>query len=153
MSLFITVSIAIIVMVVFRFRNVKLYRENYTGIGSLGVNVVRSYNALNAPPSQKLLEVSYNFFDFTANLIFKLAHFIIFAVITYIFRDIAIIKTIFLVIYSVFIALAWMTYKARTDYYKNIPPNERDFFTPIYKASICIPVYQIIIAVLLAVIV
>ena len=148
MSLLIVIPVAIAFVVLFWRRNVSLYRKNYLGIGYFNQSIVHTYNVLNAPINYKPLEVSVNFFNFTANLILKTIHFIIFAVVSYIFRNAA-VSIILCGIYGLFTAIAWLTYKGRYNFYKEIPSAQKSAFTPIFKASICIPLYQTIIAILL----
>lgn len=115
-------------------------------MGGTMQSVVYSYNVLHAPPAYKPLEVSHNFFNFTANLILKFIHFIIFAVVTYVFRDIKAVGIVLTAIYSIFTALAYLTYSGRRAFYNEIADSaNKRMFTPIFKASICIPLYQTII--------
>ena len=150
MSLLIILPIAIVFVIIFWRINVSLYRRNYgPGMGIFNESLVHTYNALHAPINYKPLEVSVNFFNFTANLILKTIHFVIFAVVSYIFRNTIIVSIILCGIYGLFTALAWLTYKGRRTFYNEIPEDYVKAFTPILKASICIPLYQTIIAVLL----
>ncbi len=145
MSLLITIPIALILAIIFRFRNVSLYKKNYTGINSLQIQSVHIHNTLNAAPNYKPLELSDKFFNFTANLILKFIVFVILAIIKY-FVDIPAIGITICGIYAIPTVLAWFTYKSRRTYYNEIT-NEytRESFLPILKASICVPVYQTVL--------
>lgn len=149
MSLLFVIPIALVFLIVFWRRNVSLYNQNYTDLGYFNLSVVRMYNTLHAPINYKPLEVSENFFNFTANLILKTVHFIIFSVVTYIFRDVPAVGIVLAGIYGLFVTLSWLTYKGRYTFYKEIPEDTKIAFTPIFKASICIPIYQTIISILL----
>lgn len=149
MSLLFVIPIALVLLIVFWRRNVSLYKQNYLDSGYFNLCIVHSYNVLNAPINYKPLEVSENFFNFTANLILKTIHFVIFSVVTYIFRDVPAVGIVLAGIYGLFVALSWLTYKGRYTFYKEIPEDHKPAFTPILKASICIPIYQTIINVLL----
>ena len=146
MSLLITIPIALILAIILRFRNVSLYKKNYTGINSLQIQSVHIHNTLNAAPNYKPLELSDKFFNFTANLILKFIIFTVLAVIKYIFRDLPVVGIIICTIYAIPTALSWFTYKRRRAYYKEIHNDYiKEAFLPILKASICVPVYQTVL--------
>ncbi len=145
MSLIITIPLALILAVIFRFRNISLYKKSFTGINSMRIQGIHLHNALNAAPNYKPLELSINFSTFTANLILKFIIFVILAIIKY-FVNIPTIGVTICGIYAIPTVLAWFTHKSRRTYYNEIT-NEyaRESFLPILKASICVPVYQTVL--------
>ena len=150
MVLLIVIPIAFVLLAFFWRRNVSLYRNNFgTYNGVLNRELVRMYNLFHSAPNFKPLEVSQNFFNFTANLILKTVHFIIFSVVSYIFQNVAIVGFILRSIYALFVFLAWLMYDSRRKFYNAIPADQKSVFTPILKASICIPIYQTAIWILL----
>ncbi len=150
MILLIVIPIALVLLVIFWARNVSLYRKNFAyGIGILNQSLVHTYNVLNAPPNYKPLDLSLNFFDFTANLILKFVHFVIFSVVTYVFRNVSAVGVVLIVIYMIFNLLAWFTYSGRRAFYREIPTDYTSVFAPILQASISIPLYQTFILFLL----
>lgn len=155
MILIITLLIAFAFLMFFRFRNVSLYKNNYSDTGFLSMNVrsVQLYNALHTSPNNKPLEISYNFFNFTANLILKVVLFAILATVKYIFRGIPIVGIILCGIYSFFVVSAWLVYKGRRTFFNDIPELYKKAFEPIMKASLCIPAFQTIIGILLLLVV
>ena len=145
MTLLIAIATALLLAVIFRFRNVSLYKKNYTGINSLRIQGIDLHNTLNAAPNYKPLELSINFFNFTANLILKFIVFVILAIIKY-FAGAPAVGITICGIYAIPTVLAWFTYKSRRTYYNEIT-NEyvQESFFPILKASICIPLYQTVL--------
>ena len=151
MILLIVIPIALILLASLWIRNVSLFKKAYSDpMGILSISVIKSYNTLNSAPNLRLLDVTdKNFFNFTANLILKFVHFVIFAVVSYLCRDIAVIPIILSGIYGAFTAIAWLVYKNRRNYYNSIPANQQSDFIPILKASVSIPIYQSVILILL----
>lgn len=150
MTLLVVIPIAFILLVLLWIRNVRLYQKNFVDLGTLSLHMVDMYNVLNAPPAYKPLEASQNFFNYTANLILKFIHFVIFSVITFVFRKYIVVKIILIVVYVIFAALAYMTYGVRRRFYNEIEEETfKKAFLPILKASACIPIYQQVILILL----
>lgn len=154
MTLLIAIPTALLLAVIFRFRNVSLYKKNYTGINFMRDQAINLHNTLNAAPNYKPLELSDKFFNFTANLILKFIIFTVLAVIKYIFRDLPVVGIIICTIYAIPTALSWFVYKRRRAYYNEIHNDYiKEAFLPILKASICIPVYQTVINALLLIVI
>ena len=152
MTLLIAIPTALLLAVIFRFRNVSLYKKNYAGINFMRDQAINLHNTLNAAPNYRPLELSINFFNFTANIILKFVVFVILAIIKY-FAGAPAVGIIFCSIYAIPTVLAWFTYKGRRTYYNEIT-NEyvQESFLPILKASLCIPLYQTALNILLIIV-
>lgn len=146
------IGITAILLIVFWLRNVRLYRNSFgTYSGRWKSSLVDSYNILHSPPNYRLLEVSPNFFTYTANLILKVIHFSIFATLLYIFDDIMVLKYIFTGFYALLTITTWNMYKHRRTYFKEMDDTFREAFHPILKASVSLPIFQTVIWGILAV--
>lgn len=157
MIVLIVISIALIALLIFWRRNISLYQKNFSGSFSLiNRRLVSMYNTLFSAPNAHLLDLSPNFFNYTANLILKVMLFIILAVINYIFRDITIVVWLVRIVYAFPFTISWWMYNNRRAFYLAIPEDQKDAlspcFRPILKASLCIPLYQTLLSVLLCVV-
>lgn len=149
MKFFILIVIAILIFLVLWIRNKFIYNKYFKPNYIFFSQLVHTYNVNNCAPNLKLLEASDNFFNYTANLILKLIHFTVFAAITY-FVNIYFISLILIIIYVIFTYMSWFVYKNRKNFYKEISHFAyREAFEPIFKASICIPIFQTVIWILL----
>ena len=147
MSLVIVILIAFVVMFYLWRRNHVLYYNGFVaGMGSLNISIVKSYNLFHAPINYKPLDVFDNFLNYSGNLLLKFIHFVVFAFVVYFFGDNIAIFLILSSIYTILIVVAWFGYKGRRDFYNEIDDDgTKEVFTPILKASICIPIYQTMI--------
>lgn len=153
MILLITLPISFVALIILWLRNIRIYKHNYGGaLGNFSLNVIHSYNVLHFAPNLKPLDVPHiNFFNYTANLITKFVHFIIFSITSYLcsINDIYFVGIILAGVYGMFTVVAWIAYKHRRAYYNSVPNEQKKFFLPLLKASICVPIYQTLILVLL----
>ena len=157
MILLIVISIALIALLIYWRRNVSLYQKNFGGsFGLINRRLVSMHNTLFSAPTAPLLDLSPNFFNYTANLILKVILFIIFAVVKYTCRDVTIVTWLVNVVYALPCTISWWMYSNRRAFYIAIPDDQKDViapcFRPILKASLCIPLYQTLLSILLCVV-
>lgn len=157
MIVLIVISIALIALLIFWRRNVSLYQQNFGGSrGLINGKLVSMYNTLFSAPTSPLLDLFPNFFNYTANLILKTILFIILAIVKYVFRDITIVVWLVNIAYALPFIISWWMYNNRRAFYIAIPEDQKDIlspcFRPILKASLCIPLYQTLLSILLCVI-
>lgn len=151
MRLVIVIAIAFISLFYLWRRNHVLYYKGFVnGMNKLNVGAVYTYNVLHAPPTHKPLEVSENFIVYSGNMFIKFIHFTIFSVVMFLWGDNIVVFWVLTFIYSFLVIVGWGGYKARKKFYNEINQEfTKEAFTPILKASICMPVYQTIIYILL----
>jgi hypothetical protein len=149
MRLAIVIVVAFVVMRILQRRNNRLYFEEFA-CDKFNEMAVQTHNILHAPPKYKPLEASYGFINYSANLWLKFFHFIIFSAVVFFFGSNIILFWILTSVYAFFMTVAFWGYTARKNFYCEI---EDDFiknaYRPILKASICIPIYQVVITALL----
>lgn len=154
MILLVTLPLSLISLIIFWLRNVRIYKQNFGRSRLGGLSIIDSYNTLFSAPNMRLLDVPHkNFFNYTANLITKFIHFIIFSVTSHLcaINDIYFVGTILIVVYVLFTAWSWRMYRYRSAYFNAIPSEQQEFFSPLLKACICIPIYQTLILILLVI--
>jgi hypothetical protein len=148
--LLIYIPVALLLLGFFWIRNIILYKKNYSsGSGIFNTEMVRMYNIFNRTP----FEVSHNLFNFSASLITKFVGFTIFstAILALCYNEIYFIALIIIFIHGIFCTLTIWVYIERIISYKKIDEIHKKAFKPVFKASVCLPIYQIILQIMLVV--
>lgn len=144
--LFLYVPISLALLIVFWIRNVRLFKRSYSS-DMLSLEMVHTYNLFHG----KLLDAHYNFFNFTASLITKFVGFTVFSIIMFLlcYNDLQVVAIAVPFIHGIFLAMTLWIYWERIVFYKKIDVIHKDAFRPIFKASVCLPVYQTILQIML----
>ena len=148
--IFIYVPISLALLVFFWIQNIIIFKKNYSfGSGIFNAEMVRMYNIFNRTP----FEVSHNLFNFTASLITKFIGFTIFSVAMFAlcYNGLYIIAYILPFIHGLFCALTIWVYIERIIFYKKIDAIHKKAFKPVFIASACLPIYQVILQIMLVV--
>ena len=128
-----------VLIVPFWIRNKTLYKEGFGDAlnARLNLMLIEMHTKLNDVPGNPIFSVSQNFINYTANLILK---FVIFAVVTIILHF---TNSLFLTsLYILPLIFAWQAYKKRKDFYNAMSDEYKKAYSSLYKACICIPLYQ-----------
>jgi len=135
--------ISLVLFIFFWVRNVLLYQNNYVGgIKRFNLSAVEMHNRFHRSP----LDADYkNFSSYTWSLFRMLIRLVLFSCLLYFFPNSRIIYWVIHILSVVLVILTLWMYYARKDHYKSIT-NEtiKDAFTPIMKASISLPIYQLV---------
>ena len=149
MILLITIPSALLLLAIFWIRNILLFKKGFASPMSIfNIEMVNMYNTFHAAPNARLLGLSKNFFNFSASLILKFIHSTIFSVVAFLCREITVLAIIVSSIYFLLVYITWYTFIKRKQFYDSIPEPQKSAFKPIFKASICLPIYQTVVYVL-----
>ncbi len=135
--------ISLVLFIFFWARNVFIYQTKYVAaINAPRVIAVMEHNEKYNSP----LDLDYiNFSSYTWSLFRMLIRLVLFSCLLYFFPNSRIIYWVIHILSVVLVILTLWMYYARKDHYKNITDDyTKEAFKPIMKASISLPVYQLV---------
>lgn len=150
MNLLVCIPIAIVLLAIFWIRNVIIFQKAYCSdpIAALNIQIVQTHNVFYG----RLLEISNNFFNYTASLITKFVGFTILSIILYFlcYNDLYGFAIALTSIHVFFLMLTIFVFIKRISFYKSLDSSSlKNAYSPVLRASACLPIYQFLLQLLL----
>ena len=138
----ILIIIAGILLIPFWARNKVLFKEGFGDILNCRLNLmlINTHNTICDIPGKPMFSVSENFFSYTAYLIMKFVIFIVVIIVEHFTNSLILVG-----IYILPLIIDWRVYKIRRAFYNDMAAEYKKAYSTLYRACICIPLYQTIL--------